>query len=42
VKLGAGGIEKIYQVKLLPEEQVKLDKSAASVKELVDVLKSKK
>jgi malate dehydrogenase len=41
VKLGAGGIEKIYEVKLLPEEQTKLQKSAAAVKELVDVLKSK-
>ena len=41
VKIGAGGIEKIYQIKLTPEEQAKLDKSAASVKELVDVLKSK-
>jgi malate dehydrogenase len=41
VKLGAGGIEKIYEVKLLPDEQAKLQKSAASVKELVDVLKSK-
>jgi malate dehydrogenase len=42
VKLGAGGIEKIYEVKLLPDEQAKLQKSAAAVKELVDVLKSKK
>ena len=42
VKLGANGIEKIYQVKLLPEEQAKLDKSAASVKELVDVLAAKR
>jgi malate dehydrogenase len=42
VKLGANGIEKIYEVKLLPEEKAKLDKSAASVQELVDVLKSKK
>ena len=41
VKLGAGGIEKIYEVKLLPDEQAKLQKSAAAVKELVDVLKSK-
>lgn len=41
VKIGAGGVEKIYQIKLTPEEQAKLDKSAASVKELVDVLKSK-
>ena len=39
IKLGAGGVEKIYQVKLLPEEQAALDKSAASVQELVDVLK---
>jgi malate dehydrogenase len=41
VKLGAGGIEKIYEIKLTAEEQAKLDKSAAAVKELVDVLKSK-
>ena len=41
VKLGAGGVEKIYEVKLTAEEQAKLDKSAASVKEMVDVLKSK-
>jgi malate dehydrogenase len=41
VKLGAGGIEKIYQIKLTAEEQAKLDKSAGAVKELVDVLKSK-
>ena len=41
VKLGAGGIEKIYQVKLTGEEQAKLNKSAASVEELVGVLKSK-
>jgi malate dehydrogenase len=42
VKLGANGIEKIYQVKLLPEEQEKLNKSAAAVKELVDVLEKKR
>jgi malate dehydrogenase len=41
VKIGAGGIEKIYQIKLTPDEQAKLDKSAAAVKELVEVLKSK-
>ncbi|HME06011.1 MAG TPA: malate dehydrogenase [Bryobacteraceae bacterium] len=39
VKLGAAGVEKLYEVKLLPEEQAALDKSAASVKELIDVLK---
>ena len=41
VKLGAGGIEKIYEIKLTADEQAKLHKSAAAVKELVDVLKSK-
>jgi len=41
VKLGAGGIEKIYEIKLTAEEQAKLKKSADSVQELVSVLKSK-
>ena len=41
VKLGAGGIEKIYQIKLTAQEQAKLQKSADSVQELVNVLKSK-
>jgi len=41
VKLGARGIEHIYQVKLLPEEQAMLQKSAAAVKELVDVIRAK-
>lgn len=41
VKLGAKGIEAIYQVKLQPEEQAQLDKSAAAVKELIDVIKQK-
>jgi malate dehydrogenase len=41
VKLGAGGIEQIYQIKLTDEEQAMLKKSADSVQELVDVLKSK-
>jgi malate dehydrogenase len=41
VRLGAGGVEKIYEVKLTTEEQAKLQKSADAVKELVDVLKSK-
>jgi malate dehydrogenase len=41
VKLGAGGVEKIYEVKLTAEEQAELNKSAASVKELIDVLKQK-
>jgi malate dehydrogenase len=41
VKLGAGGIEKIYEIKLMADEQAKLKKSADSVQELVNVLKSK-
>ncbi len=41
VKLGANGIEQIYQVKLQSDEQAQLDKSAAAVKELIDVIKQK-
>ena len=41
VKLGARGIEKIYEIKLTEDETAKLHKSAASVKELVDVLSAK-
>jgi malate dehydrogenase len=41
VKLGAAGIEKIYEIKLTAEEQAMLKKSADSVQELVDVLKKK-
>jgi malate dehydrogenase len=41
VKLGARGVERIYQIKLTAEERTALHKSAASVQELVDVLKSK-
>jgi len=40
-KLGAAGIEKIYELKLTADETAALHKSAASVKELVDVIKSK-
>lgn len=39
VKLGAAGVEKLYSIKLLAEEQAALEKSAASVKELTDVLR---
>jgi malate dehydrogenase len=38
VKLGAKGIEQIIEIKLQPEERAALDKSAASVRELVNVL----
>ncbi len=41
VKLGAGGIEKIFEVKLAEEESAALEKSAAAVKELVNVMASK-
>jgi len=41
VKLGARGIEKVYEIKLTADEQAKLKKSADSVQELVNVLKSK-
>jgi malate dehydrogenase len=39
VKLGARGVEQIIQIKLTPEEDAALKKSAAAVKELVDVIK---
>src|ERR1700688_729388 len=41
VKLGAGGIEKIHEIHLNDEEKAMLAKSAASVQELIDVLKPK-
>jgi malate dehydrogenase len=41
VKLGAKGIEKIFEIKLLSHEQAALEKSAAAVQELVDVIKTK-
>jgi malate dehydrogenase len=40
VKLGAKGMEQIIEIKLTSEEKAALDKSAASVKELVDKLKT--
>ncbi len=41
VKLGAGGIEKVYELKLDADEQAQLNQSAAAVRELVDVLTQK-
>ena len=38
VKLGAGGAEQIIEVRLEADEQAALDRSAASVKELVSAL----
>jgi malate dehydrogenase len=40
-KLGANGIEKIYEIKLTDEETAALHKSSGAVKELVDVIKAK-
>jgi malate dehydrogenase len=42
VKLGANGIEKIYEIKLSAAETAMLHKSAAAVKELVDVIEGQK
>lgn len=41
VKLGSEGIEKIYEIQLKPDEQAALNKSAVSVRELIDVIKQK-
>jgi malate dehydrogenase len=41
VKLGAKGVEKIYEIKLNDSEKAELDKSAGAVKELIDVLQQK-
>ena len=38
-QLGAKGVEKIWEIKLTEAERAALHKSAAAVKELVDVLK---
>jgi malate dehydrogenase len=38
VKLGAKGVEQIIEIKLTAEEKAALDKSAASVRELVTIL----
>ncbi len=40
-KLGANGIEQIYQIKLTNDETAALHKSAGAVQELVDVIKKK-
>jgi malate dehydrogenase len=39
VQLGARGMEQVIEIKLLPEEQKALDRSAAAVRELVEKLK---
>ncbi|MDA0735001.1 MAG: malate dehydrogenase [Chloroflexi bacterium] len=42
VKLGANGVEKIIEIKLTADEQTALEGSAASVKELIDVMRKAK
>ncbi|MEW5723535.1 MAG: malate dehydrogenase [Thermodesulfobacteriota bacterium] len=42
VKLGEGGIREIIELKLTPEEEAMLQKSAAAVQKLVDFLKEEK
>ena len=37
-KLGARGLEQVIQIKLMPDEDAAFKKSAAAVKELVDVI----
>jgi len=39
VKLGKNGVEEVMQIKLTPEEDAALKKSAAAVQELVDAMK---
>jgi malate dehydrogenase len=41
VKLGERGIEKIFEIKLSEQEKAGLEKSAAAVKELVEVMRPK-
>ena len=40
-RIGAGGVEKIYEIKLSADESAALKKSASAVQELVDVIKKK-
>ena len=38
VVLGSRGMERIFEIELTPDEQAAFDRSAASVRELVDKL----
>jgi malate dehydrogenase len=38
VKLGKGGVEQVIEIKLTPDEQAAVLKSAAAVKELTTVI----
>jgi malate dehydrogenase len=39
VVVGAGGVERIVEIELTPEEKTMLEKSAKSVQGIVDVVK---
>ncbi len=41
VKLGKGGIEKVYEIRLQDDEKAALKKSADAVQDLVSVLQQK-
>jgi len=42
VVIGAGGVERIVEIELDREEKAAFDKSAAAVRELIEVVKSMK
>src|SRR5437868_10426645 len=42
VVIGAGGVERIVEIELNPQEKAAFDKSAAAVRELIDVVKGTK
>ena len=42
VVIGAGGVERIVEIELDREEQAAFDKSAAAVRELIEVVKAMK
>jgi len=42
VVIGAGGVERIVEIELNPQEQAEFNKSAAGVRELIEVVKTMK
>ena len=42
VVIGAGGVERIVEIELDPQEKAAFDKSAAAVRELIEVVKGMK